>query len=362
MQAIILAGGKGTRLRPLTLDIPKPVVPLVNRPLILYQLDLLRKVGFQRVTLSLSYQPDRIVEMIGGLAQGFEVDYVVEKDPLGTGGGVRFAQSGEPGSVVVFNGDVLNDLDLGAALDFHREKRAGVTIVLTEVEDPTNFGLVRAATDGRVSQFLEKPGWEEVDSLRTVNAGTYIIEPEHLELIPRGVHSSIEREFFPALVERGIPFYAFVHRGYWIDIGTVAKYLRAHADYFRRNAPMPEGYRQVRKDLWTAGSPEVAADAAVFGPVAVGEGSRVGKGAVFSRFCVVGRNCRIGEDAHLDGCVLWDGVEVGAGSRLKGCVIGEGSRLGEHTRLSGLFALGSGAVLPDYSHFTETNEAFGDER
>jgi NDP-sugar pyrophosphorylase family protein len=358
MQAIILAGGKGTRLRPLTLNLPKPVVPFVNRPLLNYQLDLLTGVGFKEATLSLSYEPEKIQEVMAGITGEIALRYVVEETPLGTGGAVRYALRKDSGTVVVFNGDILNDLDLAAVLAFHREKKAGVTIVLTEVDDPTNYGLVETHADGRVRQFLEKPGWNEIDSLRTINAGTYIIEPEYLDLIRGGAHVSIEREFFPLLVEREAPFYAFLHRGYWIDIGTVAKYLKAHHDFFLRGGAIGQGYREVRRNVWVADGAAVPASVEAHGPLVAGPASVVGEGAVFSRFCVVGAGCRIGAGAHLDGCVLWQGVSVGEGARLKGCVLGEGSSVGDHARLSALFALGGGGRIPDYSHFSELEDEF----
>ncbi len=358
MQAIILAGGKGTRLRPLTLNLPKPVVPFVNRPLLLHQLELLARVGFRRVTLSLSYEPAKIREVMDGLTGEIGLEYVVEDHPLGTGGAVRFAGRREAGTMVVFNGDILSDLDLAAVLAYHREKKAGVTIVLTEVEDPTTYGLVETWPDGRVRQFLEKPGWDEIDSLRTINAGIYIIEPEYLDLIREGAHSSIEREFFPLLVERGVPFYAFLHRGYWIDIGTVTKYLKAHLDYFQRDGSPPPGYHEVKRMIWAADTGTVPSSVEAHGPVVIGAECVIGAGVSFSRFCVIGRGCRIGAGAHLDGCVLWDGVTVGAAARLKGCVLGEGSSVGDHTRLTGLFALGGGGVIPAYSHFTELDDEF----
>jgi mannose-1-phosphate guanylyltransferase len=357
MQAIILAGGKGTRLRPLTLRVPKPVVPLMNRPLISYQLDLLASVDMAEVTLGLSYQPDRIRAVLEREASGFTVNYTVEEEPLGTGGAVRYASKPSEGTVIVFNGDIISDLNLGAVLDFHRNSGAGVTIVLTEVEDPTNYGLVETGADDRVRQFIEKPGWNEINC-RTINAGTYVIEPEYLELMEEGVHLSIEREFFPLLVEKKSPFFAYVHRGYWADIGTVASYLKAHSDFFRRDEPVPGDYHQAGPMIWAAEGAEVHRDSKAHGPVIVGPGSRIGEGVVFDRFSVVGRECSIEEGAHLDSCVLWDKVAVGRNTRLKTCVLGEESRLGENIRLSGLFALGSGGYIPDYSHHTEMHESF----
>ncbi len=356
MQSVILAGGKGTRLRPLTLDLPKPVVPVVNRPFLLYQLDILERAGFDRAILSLSYKPGRIRDTVQGRTGRINLDYVVEDEPLGTGGAVRYAARPEEGTVAVFNGDILSDLDLNDVLRFHREKQAGVTIVLTEVEDPTAYGLVLVHPDGRVRQFLEKPSWDEVEG-RTINAGTYIVEPEYLERIRPGAHVSIEREFFPALVEAGAPFYAYIHRGYWIDIGTVGKYVRVHHDFFQRGEGPGNGYRREGQ-AWLADGATTGAHLALHGPLVAGPGATIGRGVTIGRFAVLGPGCVIGDDVHLDGCVLWEGTRVGAGSRLKGCVAGAGCAIGEHVRLSGLLALGDRAVVPDHSHLVETDDDF----
>src|SRR5512137_1061274 len=199
MWAIILAGGKGTRLRPLTLARPKPVVPLGNRPFLSYQLERLRAAGIRKAVLSLSYRPDDVQSAIRGYRpRDLTLDYVVEEEPLGTGGAVRFAAAGREETLVVLNGDVLSTIDLRAVVAFHRRKRAKATIVLTPVEDPTSYGLVELARDGRVQGFLEKPSWEEV-STNTINAGVYVIEPDLLPLFPPGP-CSIERDFFPRLV------------------------------------------------------------------------------------------------------------------------------------------------------------------
>ncbi len=280
-----------------------------------------------------------------------------EDEPLGTGGAVRYAADPGRGTVVIFNGDIISDLDLGAVLRHHREKKAGVTIVLKEVDDPTNYGLVETDADGRVRQFLEKPGYDEVAG-RNINAGAYVIEPEYLELMKEGVYLSIEREFFPLLVERGEPFFSYVHHGYWADIGNVSNYLKAHEDFFQRRGALSEEYREVRPMLWAARDVNIPGDIQVRGPAVVGGGTSIGEGVVLDRFCVIGPGCRVGDGVHLSGCVLWEGVSVGPETRLRSSVLGDGSRLGRNIRLSGLFALGSEGYIPDYSHHTELHDEF----
>src|SRR5437764_15094910 len=231
MKAILLAGGKGTRLRPLTIHTPKPIVPIFERPFLHYQLDLLKQVPeIDEVILSLNYQPRRIEEIFGdGSAAGLSLRYVVEPAPLGTAGAVRYAGESLHESVVVFNGDVLTEVDLAAVIALHRERKAQATIVLTPVENPSAYGLVETDAIGNILRFLEKPSASEI-TCDTINAGIYVLEPDTFDRIPRETPWSIERSFFPSLVERGEPFVAYVYRGYWIDIGTSEKYMQVHRD------------------------------------------------------------------------------------------------------------------------------------
>src|SRR6187200_946575 len=231
MKAILLAGGKGTRLRPLTVHTPKPIVPIFNRPFLYYQIDQLKQIPeIDEVILSLNYQPRRIEEIFGaGEGLGIRLRYVVEPQPLGTGGAVRYAGDQLTESVVVFNGDVLSQVDLGAVLRLHRERKAKATIVLTPVENPRAYGLVETDGDRNIRRFLEKPDPDEI-TCDTINAGIYVLEPETFDRIPKDTAWSIERSYFPSLVERGETFVAYTYRGYWIDIGTPEKYVQVHRD------------------------------------------------------------------------------------------------------------------------------------
>src|SRR6188472_1719567 len=231
MKAILLAGGKGTRLRPLTVHTPKPIVPIFNRPFLYYQLDLLRQVPeIDEAILSLNYQPRRIEEIFGGgEGLGIRLRYVVEPMPLGTGGAIRYAGDQLTESVVVFNGDVLSQVDLGAVLRLHRERKAKATIVLTPVDNPRAYGLVETDDQQNVSRFLEKPGEDQI-TCNTINAGIYVLEPSTFDRIPKDTAWSVERAYFPSLIERGESFVAHVDAGYWIDIGTPQKYMQVHRD------------------------------------------------------------------------------------------------------------------------------------
>src|SRR5690348_7297697 len=289
MKAILLAGGKGTRLRPLTIHTPKPIVPILDRPFLHYQLDLLKQVPeIDEVILSLNYQPRRIEEIFGdGSDSGLAIRYVVEPAPLGTGGAVRYAGESLHDSVVVFNGDVLTQVDLGAVIALHRERKAKATIVLTPVENPSAYGLVETDAHGNILRFLEKPNADEI-TCDTINAGIYVLEPETFERIPKDTPWSIERSFFPSLVERQETFIAYVDRGYWIDIGTPEKYIQVHADV------MDGRYRSSRfggqpMAPWVAPTVRVEDGAVVEGPCFIDEGTVVKAGARIGPYSVIGR-------------------------------------------------------------------------
>jgi NDP-sugar pyrophosphorylase family protein len=234
----------------------------------------------------------------------------------------------------------------------HEARGAAATIYLTPVENPTAYGLVELEPDGRVRRFLEKPGWEEVTT-NTVNAGVYVLERELLELIPKGEAHSIEREFFPLLLERGEPFYGYVSEGYWLDIGTPAKYLEAQQDLLvgRLRAHVEPAGRDARHG-WIDPTAAVAPSARLRGPVAIGPACRVEADAVVGPGSVLGAGCRVGAGAEIEGAVLWEDVEVGAAARLAGCLVGRGVTIGAHARVTAGAVLGDGTRLSDYSGIT----------
>src|SRR3954468_22612256 len=296
MKAILLAGGKGTRLRPLTIHTPKPIVPIFERPFLHYQLDLLKQVPeIDEVILSLNYQPRRIEEIFGdGSEAGLSIRYVVEPAPLGTAGAVRYAGESLHESVVVFNGDVLTEVDLAAVIRLHRERRAKATIVLTPVENPSAYGLVETDPTGNIVRFIEKPKADEI-TCDTINAGIYVLEPDTFERIPKDTAWSIERSFFPSLIERQETFVAHIDHGYWIDIGTPGKYLQVHRDIMdgRYSAPPFNG----TPSAFIAPDARVDPDATLEGPCFVDEGTVIKSGARIGPYSVVGRQCYIEEHA-----------------------------------------------------------------
>ncbi|MDE3157033.1 MAG: NDP-sugar synthase [Acidobacteriota bacterium] len=349
MKAILLAGGKGTRLRPLTLHTPKPIVPIFGRPFLHYQIDLLKQVPeIDEVMLSLNYQPRRIEELLGdGSELGVRIRYVVEPAPLGTAGAVRYAGDALTESVVVINGDVLTQVDLPAVIRLHRERRARATIVLTPVENPTAYGLVETDEVGNIRRFLEKPRPDEI-TCNTINAGLYILEPETFDRIPKDTAWSIERSFFPSLIERGETFVAYVHHGYWIDIGTPEKYLQVHRDILdRRFQAAP--FAGEAPATWIAPGARIEEGAAVAGPAFVDEGVVVKAGARIGPYSVVGQDCQIEEGASVEASVLWPSSRIGREATVRQAILGRRCHVGHSVTLQGGVVLGDRSVVTDFS-------------
>ena len=350
MKAILLAGGKGTRLRPLTIHTPKPVVPIFNRPFLHYQLDLLKQVPeIDEVVLSLNYQPRRIEEVFGdGSAAGIKIRYVVEPVPLGTAGAVKYAGDNLTESVVVFNGDVLTEIDLAAVIRLHRERRAKATIVLTPVENPTAYGLVETDPDGNIRRFLEKPKPEEVTT-NHINAGIYVLEPDTFDRIPKDVAWSIERSYFPSLVERGETFVAYIYNGYWIDIGTPEKYSQVHRDIMdgRFGAPPFRDLPAPRMSI--APDARIEAGAVLEGPCFIDEGVLVKAGARIGPHSVIGRQSQIEEDARIEDAILWPNCRISRDASIRNAIIGRQCHLGRSVTVNSGAVLGDKTTLTDYT-------------
>ena len=344
MQALILAGGKGTRLRPLTMHTPKPIVPIANQPFLLYQLELLKRADVRDVILSLSYQPQKIEDKLGdGSDYNVRISYAVEASPLGTAGAYRNAAALISETTVVFNGDVLTDIDMNDVIRFHRERQAAATIVLTPVPNPTDYGLVETEKDGRVRRFLEKPKPEEV-TCDTINAGIYILEPRVLDYVPEAEPFMFEYGVFPQLLNRKEPFYSYVWQGYWRDIGTASSYLQANLDVIAGRVKLLDPLRAGRGEKFDA-TAEIEAPSAVDPTCTLKAGARIGNS-------VVSRNCYIEERAHIENSVVRGGSRIGAGSRVVSAVIGKGCHIGRAVEINGA-VLGDKSVVTDHSQIGE---------
>jgi mannose-1-phosphate guanylyltransferase len=349
MKAILLAGGKGTRLRPLTIHTPKPIVPIFDRPFLHYQLDRLKQVPeIDEVILSLNYQPRRIEEIFGdGGESGLGIRYVVEPAPLGTAGAVRYAGESLRESVVVFNGDVLTQIDLAAVIRLHRERKAKATIVLTPVDNPSAYGLVETDADGNILRFLEKPNPDEI-TCNTINAGIYVLEPDTFSRIPKDTAWSIERSFFPSLIERGETFIAYVDQGYWIDIGTPEKYMQVHRDIMDgryRAAPFAPG----GSSTWISPEARVESGAAIEGPCFIDAGAVIKGGARIGPYCVIGRQCWIEEHAVLDRAIVWPNTRISQEAVVRGSILGRHCHVGRSALVENGVVLGDKSVITDYS-------------
>ncbi len=350
MKAILLAGGKGTRLRPLTIHTPKPIVPIFGRPFLHYQIDLLRKVPeIDEVILSLNYQPRRIEEVFGhGDGLGLKINYVVEPVPLGTAGAVRYAGESLESTVVVFNGDVMTAVDLPAVLRMHRERQAKATIVLTPVDNPSSYGLVETDEGRNVRRFLEKPKPEEI-TCNTINAGIYILEPDTFDRIPRDTAWSIERSFFPSLVERQEAFVAYIYSGYWIDIGTPEKYMRVHRDTMDGHFAAAPFAGAPRSLAWIAPGARVEAGVTIEGPCYIDDGTIVKSGARIGPYAVIGRQCQIEEDARVDASIVWSGSRIGHDASVRDSILGRHCHVGRNAVVDGGVVLGDKSAVTDYS-------------
>jgi NDP-sugar pyrophosphorylase family protein len=354
MKAILLAGGKGTRLRPLTLHTPKPIVPIFERAFLHYQLDLLKQVPeIDEVILSLNYQPRRIEEIFGdGGDSGLGIKYVVEPAPLGTAGAVRYAGESLRESVVVFNGDVLTQVDLRSVIALHRERKAKATIVLTPVDNPTAYGLVETDVNGNILRFLEKPNPDEI-TCDTINAGIYILEPDTFDRIPKDTAWSIERSFFPSLIDRHETFIGYIYRGYWIDIGTPEKYIQVHRDimdgrFVHAGLPFPPAATNGHKAL-VSPQARVEDGVTIEGPCFVDEGAVIKAGARIGPYAVVGRQCHIEEHAVIERTILWANTRVSQEAVVKGSILGRHAHIGRNATIDDGVVLGDKSVVTAYS-------------
>ncbi|MCL1885354.1 MAG: NDP-sugar synthase [Dehalococcoidia bacterium] len=314
MKGIILVGGMGTRLRPLTWDTPKSLVPVLNKPFLEYVLRHLKKHGVDEVILALSNLASPIQECFGdGHDLEMKISYVVEKSALGTGGAIKNAAGDLSGdSFLVLNGDIFSDFDYTDMLKFHRQHRSSATIALTPVDDPTLYGLIETTDSLRVTRFLEKPKAQEVTT-NLINAGAYILEPDLLDIIPSETEYSVERQLFPSMLKAGSSVYAFPSSGYWIDIGSPEKYSRLNFDLLCGNVAS-YGF-QNNCDIIVGYNSQIHPTARLEGPVLLGENCVVGSNVTIKGPTVIGSRCRIEEEAFVSTSVIWQGVTVGRGCR-----------------------------------------------
>jgi mannose-1-phosphate guanylyltransferase/phosphomannomutase len=333
MKTVILAGGEGTRLRPLTSNTPKPMIPLANKPMLEHIVTLLGQHGFDDIVVTVAFLANQIRDYFGdGSDFGVTMRYATEDSPLGTAGSVRNASAELDDTFLVMSGDVLTDIDLTALVKAHRDSGATASIALKHVENPLEFGIVIAKEDGTIERFLEKPTWGQVFS-DTINTGIYVLEPEVFDFIPEGEVVDFAADVFPALLAEGHTLHGHVADDYWEDVGTLDAYIRAHADVLDGRVKVGiEGFR-MDDHQWLGSDVVISPEAKVEGPVVIGDSCRIEAGAVVRPYSVLGTDVIVKADAFVERAVCMDHVYIGPAANLRGCVIGRNTDLRSHVRV-----------------------------
>ena len=342
MKAVIMAGGEGTRLRPLTSNAPKPMLPVANKPMMEHVIDLLKQHGFDEIVVTVAFLGNAIKNYFGdGSEFGVSIRYADEPVPLGTAGSVGNARELLGERFLVISGDVITDIDLTELWKYHEEHGALATIALTSVDNPLEFGIVITREDGSVERFLEKPTWGQVFS-DTINTGIYVFEPEIFDYIPTGGPVDFSGDVFPRLLEDERPLFGpVVHAGYWEDVGTLEAYLRAHKDVLDEQVTLAIPGFRVSESVWLGEGAEISPDAEIVGPAVIGPGSKVEAGCRLGEYAVLGSNVRLLTDVQIDRSVIHDNVYVGHGARIRGAIIGRSCSIRSNARIE------EGAVLGD---------------
>ncbi len=338
MKAVILVGGEGTRLRPITSLNPKPMLPLVNKPFIENFILWLKSHRIKDIIFSTGYLPEIFKNYFGdGGDFGLKLIYIKEESPLGTCGGVKNVESYLGSSrFMVFNGDILSSLDLTDMIAFHEKKKADITIALTPVEDPSCYGLVPVDDEGKVKQFLEKPSQEEITT-NLINAGIYIIEPHMMSMVPSARKYSFERGLFPIALNEGYKIYGYVSNSYWLDIGTPEKYLTAHYDILNRRVNFRFPYKEIMENIYIGKGSKYLKNNFVSGPVVMGRRTEIEKGTRIMPLTVIGDDCVISGGTEISESIIFNNCRIG-----KNCII-------KKSIISNNVVIGSNVIIEDFS-------------
>ncbi|HEY6499328.1 MAG TPA: mannose-1-phosphate guanyltransferase [Streptosporangiaceae bacterium] len=359
MKAVVMAGGEGTRLRPMTANQPKPLLPVANRPIMEHVLRLLRRHGFTDTVVTVQFLAALVRNYFGdGEDFGMDLQYATEEMPLGTAGSVKNAEDAlrdEP--FLVISGDALTDIDLTAMVRFHKEQGALVTVGLTRVPDPLEFGIVIADEDGRIQRFLEKPTWGQVFS-DTVNTGIYVMEPEVLAEVPPGESVDWSADVFPAMLKRGAPLFGYISNGYWEDVGTHESYLKAQADVLAGRVQADIDGFEVSPGVWVAEGAEVDPEAILRGPLCIGDYAKIEAGADIREYTVIGSNVVVKEGAFLHRAVVHNNVYVGQGATLRGCVVGKNTDVMRLARIEESAVVGDECVIEPEAYLSASVKVY----
>jgi mannose-1-phosphate guanylyltransferase / phosphomannomutase len=322
MKAVVMAGGEGSRLRPLTINRPKPMVPIVDRQVMAHIIELLKQYGITELVVTIQYLANSIQDQFGdGSSYGVHIDYSLEEQPLGTAGSVRHAAhllDDEP--FLVISGDALTDFDLSKVIGFHTENSARATITLARVPNPLEYGVIIVDERGAVRQFLEKPSWGEVFS-DTVNTGIYVLDPEVFRYIEKGKPTDWSKDVFPRMLHAGDSLFGYVADGYWTDVGTIEEYMRANRDYLSGKVGLPRVGHRVFDEVWVDGDAEIAPDAQFHGPVYLGHGAKIKRGAIIHGPSVIRDYTIIDERATIDRSIIWRNSYIGERAELRGAIV-----------------------------------------
>jgi len=328
MRAVLMAGGSGTRLRPLTCDLPKPMVPILNRPIAEHIINLLKRHNIEEIIATVHYLPDVMRDYFqDGQEFGVQMTYAVEEEqPLGTAGCVKNVEDLLDSTFLVISGDGITDFDLSAAIAFHHQRRSQATLILTRVPNPIEFGVVITDENQRISRFLEKPAASEIFS-DTVNTGTYILEPEVLQYLPTNHECDFSKDLFPLLLARGVPMYGYIAEGYWCDVGHLDAYREAQYDILEGKVKLEIDYQEHEPGIWIGSNTYIDNTAKLEAPLLIGNNCRIGARARLEAGTVIGDNVTIGADADLKRPIIWNGVLVGDEAHLRACTICRGTRV-----------------------------------
>ena len=349
MKAVVMAGGEGTRLRPLTSNQPKPMVPIVGKPCMEHILDLLREHGFDDVIVTLAFMPQAIRGYFGdGEAYGVSVRYSVEESPAGTAGSVKLAEEALDETFLVISGDALCDIDLGALVRFHKEKGAMVTIGLKSVPNPLEFGIVVTDEDGRIERFLEKPSWGQVFT-DTINTGIYVLEPEVLRHVPVDTPYDFSKELFPLLLEMGRPLYGYVCEGYWQDIGNLDQYRQANFDALDEKVRLSIPGIRLRGNVWVGEGVGLEDLEAVEAPAFIGNYCRIAPRASVGPYSVLMPSVTLGDHARTARSVVDSSTSIGRSAVVEGAIVGRACDLRPHARLHEGVAVGDNCTIGEES-------------